>query len=224
MRLEKKGSGAVVFVGNKAVKASSVSRAFSMKNLVKRLGPFASPPLEASTSGEEVEPVSAVNHREWVEYQAQHRAERVGEENTVELRKELTTQLRDMKARHREEMRCLRSRLAKYGLPLLNIAMRCLKIRQHDEFRALQVHQRVMIHHKTNYTFEGWLRTHGMEEQADCWRHRVDLERLAKAMRNSAKVNLIQSELFQYDSATYEEEMKINHGESTAPNQRQHLR
>ncbi|GHU95945.1 hypothetical protein AGMMS49974_08620 [Deltaproteobacteria bacterium] len=40
LRFEKPGSGAIVFVGDIAVKASSVDRAFSMKNLCKRLGDF----------------------------------------------------------------------------------------------------------------------------------------------------------------------------------------
>jgi hypothetical protein len=38
--LEKKGSGAIVFVGDIAVKASSVDRNFSLGKLCKRLGDF----------------------------------------------------------------------------------------------------------------------------------------------------------------------------------------
>ena len=40
LRFEKKGSGALVWVGDVAVKASSVDRAFSMPKLVKKLGKF----------------------------------------------------------------------------------------------------------------------------------------------------------------------------------------
>ncbi len=40
LRFEKKGSGALVWVGDVAVKASSVDRAFSMPKLVKKLGEF----------------------------------------------------------------------------------------------------------------------------------------------------------------------------------------
>jgi hypothetical protein len=36
LRFEKKGSGAVIFVGDIAVKASSVDRAFSMKKLCRK--------------------------------------------------------------------------------------------------------------------------------------------------------------------------------------------
>ena len=38
LRFEKKGSGAIIWVGEQAVKASSVDRAFSMGKLCKRLG------------------------------------------------------------------------------------------------------------------------------------------------------------------------------------------
>jgi hypothetical protein len=38
LRFEQKGSGAIIFVGEVAVKASSVDRAFSTGTLCKRLG------------------------------------------------------------------------------------------------------------------------------------------------------------------------------------------
>ena len=40
LRFEKKGSGAIIWVGDTAVKASSVDRSFSMGKLVKKLGEF----------------------------------------------------------------------------------------------------------------------------------------------------------------------------------------
>lgn len=178
LRFEKKGSGAVVFVGNETVKASSVSRAFSLKNLIKRLGTYEPPPVEASTSEEEVEPVSAVNHREWMEYQSQRKAELVRVGNAVDLRKEFTTQMRNMKARHKEEMRYLRYRLAKYGLRLLNIVSRCLKRRHEEELHILCSYHTSHIHSSTKISFEHWLRSNGMVEQAECWRYREIIEQL----------------------------------------------
>ena len=47
MLFRSKGSGAIIFVGDIAVKASSVDRAFSMGKLCKRLGDFE----EGGTSG-----------------------------------------------------------------------------------------------------------------------------------------------------------------------------
>ena len=40
VRFERKGSGGIVFAGDKAVKASSIDRRFSMAKLCKRLGDF----------------------------------------------------------------------------------------------------------------------------------------------------------------------------------------
>ena len=40
LRFEKKGSGAIIWVGDTAVKASSVDRSFSLGKLVKNLGEF----------------------------------------------------------------------------------------------------------------------------------------------------------------------------------------
>jgi hypothetical protein len=45
MRYVKRGSGAVVFVGEVAIKASSVARGASLGNLEKRLGPYEESPL-----------------------------------------------------------------------------------------------------------------------------------------------------------------------------------
>ena len=69
LRFEKKGSGAIVFVGEKAVKASSIDRDFGMSKLCKKLGEFV--PAEAPPSLEKMlpEPVSEVNLEEWRQYQ-----------------------------------------------------------------------------------------------------------------------------------------------------------
>ncbi len=65
LRFEKKGSGAIIFVGDVAVKASSVDRAFGMGNLCKRLGEFVPAPAVGETDTPPPplppEPVSAVN-------------------------------------------------------------------------------------------------------------------------------------------------------------------
>ena len=69
LRFEKKGSGAIVFVGDIAVKASSIDRDFGMNKLCKKLGEFV--PAEAPPSLEKIlpEPVSEVNLEEWRDYQ-----------------------------------------------------------------------------------------------------------------------------------------------------------
>ena len=69
LRFEKKGSGAIIFVGEKAVKASSVDRAFSMGKLCKRLGEFEEGTYPDALGKIAPEPVSSVNLKEWKAYQ-----------------------------------------------------------------------------------------------------------------------------------------------------------
>lgn len=69
MRFEKKGSGAIIFVGDIAVKASSVDRAFSMGKLCKRLGDFKEGTYPDDQGKIAPEPVSSVNLKEWKAYQ-----------------------------------------------------------------------------------------------------------------------------------------------------------
>ena len=69
MRFEKKGSGAIIFVGEKAVKASSVDRVFSMGKLCKRLGEFEEGTYPDALGKIAPEPVSSVNLEAWKMYQ-----------------------------------------------------------------------------------------------------------------------------------------------------------
>ncbi len=73
LRFEKKGSGAIIFVGEIAVKASSVDRAFSMGKLCKRLGDFVPGDYDDETAEAVMpqiapEPVSPVHEEDWREY------------------------------------------------------------------------------------------------------------------------------------------------------------
>ena len=71
MRFEKKGSGAILWVGDVAIKASSIHRSCSLGSLCKRWGEFvpAAEPFVATSSTPV--PVSTVNREEWQEYQAE---------------------------------------------------------------------------------------------------------------------------------------------------------
>ena len=79
LRFVRKGSGAVIFVGDAAVKASSVDRNFSLSRLSKRLGEF-KPGFysEWTFSKPAPESVSHVCREEWLEYQQER--QRVAEE------------------------------------------------------------------------------------------------------------------------------------------------
>lgn len=64
LRFAKKGSGAIIFVGEIAVKASSVDRAFSMGKLCKRLGEFVPRQYPEAKVRIEPEPISSINLEE----------------------------------------------------------------------------------------------------------------------------------------------------------------
>jgi len=79
LRFEKKGSGALVCVGDVAVKASSVDRAFSMPRLVKRLGEFEEGDYLKDRPHLKPEPVKEVEtlfEDDWQEYQQEQEAKR----------------------------------------------------------------------------------------------------------------------------------------------------
>lgn len=170
MRFEKKGSGAIVFVGDIAVKASSIDRAFGMSKLRKKLGDFvpaeASPPLKKL----QPEPVSTINLEEWREYQA----ERVAAQKAAPGDAELRARQDSLRARYKTKRERILPRVARRGLPALNKVRHQLKVRQQKELRTLR--QSVRPAPGPRPRFETWLRGRGLYVQADRWRHRKGLE------------------------------------------------
>lgn len=168
LRFEKKGSGAIIFVGEKAVKASSVDRAFSMGKLCKRLGEFEEGMYPDALGKIAPEPVSSVNLEAWKMYQEEFAGgqKRAGIAGNAELAR--------MKERHRFERKKALSHLAKYGLPVLNIARHCLMAQQRAERLSLRSGRKKVRGGKPR--FENWLRSRGMEKEANCWRYRAARE------------------------------------------------
>jgi len=172
LRFEKKGSGAIVFVGEKAVKASSIDRDFGLSKLCKRLGDFV--PSESLTVLEKLqpEPVSEVNLEEWQTYQTAC-ASPASEQSEVEKQRQIDA----LKIRHREERKHILSGLGRRGLPVLNAERHRLKIHQRGELRQLRQQVGRKKHFKNGKPrFETWLRERGLHTQADRWRYRLRLE------------------------------------------------
>ena len=168
LRFEKKGSGAIIFVGDIAVKASSVDRAFSMGKLCKRLGEFEEGTYPDALGKIAPEPVSSVNREAWKMYQEEFAGgpKRTGTAGNAELAR--------LKERHRFERKRALSRLAKHGLPVLNIAWHCLMAQQRAERLSRRSGRKKARGGKPR--FEAWLRLRGMEREADRWRYRAALE------------------------------------------------
>ena len=168
LRFEKKGSGAIIFVGKIAVKASSVDRAFSMGKLCKKLGDFEEGTYPDVLGKVAPEPVSSVNLGEWKAYQTAF----AGVPNNTKAVE--NAELARMKEQHRDERKRALSRLARYGLPVLNIARHCLMAQQRTERRSLRSGRKKVRGGKPR--FENWLRAQGLFQQADRWRHRAAWE------------------------------------------------
>ncbi|WP_165067950.1 TraI/MobA(P) family conjugative relaxase [Desulfovibrio sp. ZJ200] len=168
LRFKKKGSGAIIFVGDIAVKASSVDRAFSMGKLCKRLGDFEEGMYPDALGKIAPEPVSSVNLKEWKAYQDAF----VGSPDKAEAAENV--ELARMKERQRMERKTALSRLAGYGLPVLNIARHCLMVQQRAERFSLRSGRKKARGGKPR--FEAWLRAQGLSRQAERWRHRAAWE------------------------------------------------
>ena len=170
LRFEKKGSGAIIFVGDIAVKASSVDRDFGLSKLCKRLGDFVAAPepkIDTPPPPLPSEPVSAINLEEWRQYQKEKStARQPAQPNLMEA----------LKVRQREERQRVLRNLAKHGLHILNIARHFLKLKQRKELQ--QARQAALpVSPSRKPRFETWLRERGLHVQADRWRHRGRLEK-----------------------------------------------
>jgi hypothetical protein len=135
LRFEKKGSGAVVFVGDTAVKASSIDRNFGLGKLCKRLGDYEPGNYEPEMKTPEPEPVSDIALEEWREYRRLQETRAI--ERDLEERWKMSA-IRKTTAAQREHRESALARLASYGLPMLNIARHFLKAQQKEELRALR--------------------------------------------------------------------------------------
>ena len=135
LRFVRKGSGAVIFVGDTAVKASSVDRNFGMSKLCKRLGEF-KPGFYSEWTFHKLapEPISHVCQEEWREYQKERRRQEEEKHNAREKREE---EREELKRRQQERRERATAHLARHGLFVLNIARHFLKEQERREKEAL---------------------------------------------------------------------------------------
>jgi hypothetical protein len=177
MRFERKGSGAILWVGDEAVKASSAGRECSMSALEKRLGEFEpraderspDPPRRAP---QPIDPVS----KPWKEYIAQrdhHDAERAA------ARDRLAERQRDEKQRtaerHRSEREDIFSRSWRGERDLLNATRSVLAAQQAQEKAELRDRQKLerdgLRREQRFPSFKEWLAERS-PELAQEWRYR----------------------------------------------------
>jgi hypothetical protein len=177
MRFDRKGSGAILWVGDTAVKASTGGRDCSMAALQKRLGDFlpAAPTLAPSTRAPE--PIAPVADG-WDQYIAGrqvHYASRKDERERLAQRHR--SAWNDMTARQRHERRqVFDADWRGKGLELNGLRSK-LAARQAQEKAALmQRHQLERTAWRERFetwpVFEEWLRERGRPDLAEGWRFR----------------------------------------------------
>ena len=178
LRLERKGSGAILWIGDQPVKASSAGRDCSMSALQKRLGEF-QPARDAArvmmrTRGPEPIMPSAPGWRQYTDARRQHYLERSrGRERQMEQQRKDRER---MVARHRQERAEIFRGSWKGRGALLNATRNLLAARQAQE-KAEQLDRRRLEREVLDKdrgpfpSYEEWLhqRDHGL---AQGWRHR----------------------------------------------------
>ncbi len=175
LRFEKKGSGALVWVGDVAVKASSVDRAFSLPKLIKRLGEFEEGDYPSERSNLEHEPVTEAETMfkdEWQEYQQEQTATKRKRAIILNRKKDaLQRWEEERKARQRGVLRIL----ARHGLPVMNIGRHFLKEQQTQEKRKFRQSEEIQARpHIKNHSFRQWLSRNGSRKSI-LWRLRKRL-------------------------------------------------
>lgn len=177
MRFERKGSGAILWVGDVAVKASTAGRDCSLSALEKRLGEFV--PGGGPTSVRQLapEPVAPAANG-WRTYALERRAHNA---ERTQQREHLKSQHREcweeMVARQREERRHgLAGDWRGKGIELngLRSMLAARQAREKAELRERQQLKRKRLREELPrwQPFEEWLRERGSPEQADEWRFR----------------------------------------------------
>ena len=158
LRFEKKGSGAIIWVGEQAVKASSVDRAFSMGKLCKRLGEFVAGDYENIASSPVTEPVYPALRPAWEMYRNAVKADKEAKKELEEKVRDEVNRLKEQQAKERLEKL---ASIAKYGVPFLNIARHCLKLEHVQQLRTLRASLRAALPNRRIKRFSDWLKTQG---------------------------------------------------------------
>jgi hypothetical protein len=177
MRFEKKGSGAILWVGQVAVKASSAGRDCSVSALEKRIGAFVPGP-EGPTLRRRVPEAIEPGVAAWKEYAVQRHVHYTSRRQQRELLETQHRGARDaMLERHRSERREILAGDWKGKGVAMNALRSLLAARQAQEKAAMKERRdRELSGWRERFSrwpsFEEWLRDRGQRELAQEWRFR----------------------------------------------------
>ena len=181
LRYERKGSGALVYVGDQPVKASEVSRDASYTKLAKRLGPYQPPTVEQTAKARANAPgpeptaraAESTDRATWADYQ---RARRERQAECRADREALTAQHRQersaLQAAQRERRRAATAGNWRGRGAELNAIRSQLAARDAAErlgLRDRQARERAARAKKSAKSYEDWLRAQGKTAQADSY-------------------------------------------------------
>ena len=175
LRFEKKGSGALLWVGDIAVKASSVDRSFSMPKLVKKLGEFEYGDYAAERPSFKTAPVTEAEtmfKEDWQEYQQEQEAKRKKRTLILQQKKDAFQRWEEeRKARREASLRAL----SPFGLPMMNIGRHFLKEQQRLEKGKLHHAQTAVLNQRTGtHSFKHWF-SQKASRKSVLWRLRKKL-------------------------------------------------
>jgi hypothetical protein len=176
MRYEKKGSGAMLFVGEVATKPSSVDRAASLPQLQKRLGEYQAPAAELSVIAREPEPLDS-GQPGWETFIAHRKAHDAAKNaETLALRQQQAAERKRLAAQQQATRETVLKGSWKGKGDLLNALRSVLAAEQAGEKADMkdghqQQWQRLRNQYRPFPDYEEWLRRK-QPELADHWRHR----------------------------------------------------
>lgn len=177
MRYQKKGSGAMLFVGGVAIKPSSVDRAASLPHLQKRLGTYEPPDTPPQVIRREPEPMQA-GQPGWETYitgrKAHYSAKNLAAQ---ELRKRHETTRKQLATQQKTQCEAVLKGDWKGRGDLLNAMRSVLAAEQAAEKSGMKErHQQERQQLRGQYPpfpdFEHWLRQQQRPDLAEAWRHR----------------------------------------------------
>ena len=187
MEYRKKGSGAVILVGEVAIKASAASRNFTLKKLEKQLGPYRPPGEDMERNVTKMEgiaaplPLAATNDDDrWREYIAARKEHYENKEQTREALKLTHKKARqELTDRHWAERTALFRSVRGKGLGRGHVnRQRSMLAARHAAEKATQKQEQKIEREKLHRissslkSYESWLRSKGLATEADAWRHR----------------------------------------------------
>ena len=192
MRYEKKGSGALIFVGEVPVKASSADRSASLSALQKRLGPYEPPQAIRKVAERAPEPVQEARPMAgWNDYARARKAHYAEKREAVEALRRKHEQERIELARRQKQRRAedLGGSWRGKGVAL-NALRSVIAFEQAAEKAALRERQQqerttVRKRYPPYPDFEQWQRQQRHPERAEQWRYRESTEPEAGTVRGT---------------------------------------